>query len=119
MVSIQFINLHVHHLGKRPNGTYLEGQTTGGTIREDYSGGGGIYDGGSWHDIDGCAIHQRTLGAPPITARNMHIFNNSNCGILSYGRDNLIYNNIIESTAGLCAICSNPHAQIYNNTGCK
>jgi Concanavalin A-like lectin/glucanases superfamily len=109
----QYLNLHVHHAGIRPDGSYIDGLARGYVHGTYHQGNGVVVDGGTWHTNDGYSFHRVETGQSNWTIRNVRMYGNTNGGIILAGGGHKIYNNLIRDNFGECIVSS---GEMYNNT---
>jgi hypothetical protein len=116
--EIHYLNMHVHHAGIRPDGTFIK---TGGPNPRGYfhgtyhAGSNVIVDGGVWHTNDGYSIHRVVNEQFDWIVRNTEMYGNENGNIIITGPRAKIYNNVLHDTKGESIVTYNS-AEIYNNT---
>jgi parallel beta-helix repeat protein len=120
----EFINLHVHHNGIKPDGTvtcfaFKEGYGRGYCHGLYTGGNNNLIDGGRWHNNEAYGIHiYKASGTGPSNniVRNALVYNNATTGIgVVYGVNNRVYNNIVYgNTQGIWVVTTD--GQFYNNT---
>jgi hypothetical protein len=130
LTNSEFLDLHVHHIGIRRDGTVYSTQFVRdggrGYTHGIYFGSpatsntDNVVDGGSWHDIEGAGIHAYCVRC---TVRRITVFNTGSHGIWNIaGPEFHAYNNVsykngrIGGRFGIGIIIGDRNGAAYNNT---
>jgi hypothetical protein len=141
--DLQLINLDIHHVGIKPDGTvtclaFGEGEGRGfchGTYfnhctnvvfrggQIHHNEGMGIHNGNPGQIVDGVAIHNNgthgiifRYGPPGNIVRNSLFYNNKDSGIWGGGRDYQFLNNtFVGNTMGILSGTDGPNFSVINN----